>query len=347
MSENTRTLGAGLKLLAFVVITSVTTFALAVTIANITFTGSRTYKAIFTDATGVLSGDDVRIAGVRVGEVKSVKLYQGHLARVTFSVAKSGQFATSGLPAGVQAQIRFRNLAGQRYIALTEGPGNPEQQLAPGATIPVNQTSPALDLTVLFNGFRPLFRALAPEDVNKLSYEIVQTLQGESGTVNSLLKHVASLTNALADRDQAIGEVITNLNNVLGTIDSRTEQVGTLITNLQQFVSGLSGDRQAILDSVSSLNQLTGVTTDLLQNARPSIKNDIAGLNKLTNTLADNGGAIDTALKQAPGRLNKLANSSSYGSWFNFYLCAIDVRVGLNGVATTTPSILNDNARCK
>jgi len=347
MSENTRTLSAGLKLLVFVVLTSVTTFALAVTISNTTFTSSTTYHAIFSDATGVLSGDDVRIAGVRVGEVKGVKLYQGHLARVTFTVSNSGQFADTGLPDGTQAQIKFRNLAGQRYIELAQGPGDAGATLKSGGTIPLAQTQPALDLTVLFNGFRPLFSALDPTDVNKLSNEIVQVLQGEGGTVNSLLQHVGSLTNALADRDQAIGDVITNLNTVLGTIDSRSEQVGTLITNLQQFISGLSGDRTAILDSVSSLNQLTGVTTDLLKDARPSIKSDIAGLNQLANTLADNGSSIDTALKQAPDRLNKLANSSAYGSWFNFYLCAIDVRIGMNGVASTTPAILNDNARCK
>jgi phospholipid/cholesterol/gamma-HCH transport system substrate-binding protein len=347
VSENTRTAGAAVKLLIFVALTSLATGVLAITISNTSFTASRSYKAIFTDVAGVLTGDDVRVAGVRVGEVKKIQLYQGDKAQVTFSVAKEGIFA-AGLPRSVTAQIRYRNLAGQRYLALSEGPGSGSDVLPPGGTIPISQTTPALDLTVLFNGFRPLFKALAPEDVNKLSFEIVQTLQGEAGTVNGLLSHVASLTNTLADRDKVIGEVIDNLNQVLGTIDQRHEQVGTLITNLQSFVSGVAGDRKAIFDSISAIDDLTGVTADLLIKARPSVKQDIAGLNKTAATLADNSGAIDKALSQAPGRLNKLDNAASYGSWFNFYLCALDARVALpGGPAYQTPSIINDNARCK
>jgi phospholipid/cholesterol/gamma-HCH transport system substrate-binding protein len=287
------------------------------------------------------------VAGVRVGQVEDISLYQGHLARITFTVAKEGDFV-NGLPANVQAQIRFRNLAGQRYLALSEGSSEVGGRIGSGGTIPMSQTQPALDLTALFNGFRPLFTALAPEDVNKLSYEIIQTLQGEGGTVNGLLTHVASLTNTLADRDKVIGDVITNLNSLLGTIDARRAQFGTLINNLQEFISGVSGDRTAILSSITSLNDLTGATQDLLVKARPSIQADIAGLNVAAGTLADNGQYLNAALSQAPERLNKLAAASSYGSWFNFYLCALDARIQLpGGPVVQTPAILNDNARCK
>jgi virulence factor Mce-like protein len=341
------TTGAAVKLLIFVVVTTLATGTLAVTIANTRFGGSRTYHAIFTDAAGVLSGDDVRVAGVRVGEVKKISLYQGHLAEVTFTVAKDGPFS-AGMPRSTLAQIRYRNLIGQRYVSLAEGPGTQGDLLPPGGTIPVTQTQPALDLTTLFNGFRPLFRVLEPADVNRLAFQIVQTLQGEGGTVNSLLAHVASLTNTIADRDKIIGDVIDNLNQVLGTIDERRAQLGQLIGQLQSFVTGVAGDRQAIFDSLSEINDLTGVTSDLLLEARPSLKNDIAGLNKLAGTLADNGGAVDTALRRTPDRLNRLARASSYGSWFNFYLCSFDARIVLpGGPAFQTPTVVNDNERCK
>jgi phospholipid/cholesterol/gamma-HCH transport system substrate-binding protein len=212
----------------------------------------------------------------------------------------------------------------------------------------VTQTQPALDLTVLFNGFRPLFRALEPKDVNKLALQIVQTLQGEGGTVNSLLAHVASLTNTLADRDQVIGRVIDNLNQVLGTLDQRSTQVSQLIAQLQSFVSGVAGDRKAIFDSLGSINQLTGATSDLLKQARPSLKTDIGQLGELAKTLGDNGNTLDTALRRTPDRLNALNRASSYGSWFNFYLCAFDARIALpGGPAVQTPTVVNENARCK
>ena len=82
---------------------------------------------------------------------------------------------------------------------------------ATGQVIPVSRTAPAVDLTALFNGFKPLFQALTPADVNKFALEIIQTLQGEGGTVDSLLTQTASLTNTVADRDAVIGQVIDNL----------------------------------------------------------------------------------------------------------------------------------------
>ncbi|NKZ02548.1 MCE family protein [Actinomadura latina] len=342
-----RTTNAAIKLAIFVVITSVVTGILAMTIANLRFQDTREYKAIFTDATGLLDNDDVRVAGVRVGQIEGIKLYRGDKAEVTFSVAEDGPFK-AGLPSTTQAQIRYRNLMGQRYLALTDGAGQANDYLKPGGTIPVAQTKPALDLTTLFNGFRPLFRALEPKDVNSLAMQIIQVLQGEGGTINSLLAHVASLTNTLADRDQVIGRVIDNLNTVLGTIDERHDQVDQLVRDLRGFVSGVSGDRKAIFDSVAALNDLTGTTQDLLSDARPSIKNDIAGLRKLAGTFNANGAELDAGLKRSPKRLEGLVNISSYGSWFNMYICGLDARVRLpGGPVYQTPAIVNENARCK
>ncbi|WP_433474713.1 MCE family protein [Spirillospora sp. CA-142024] len=342
-----RTTSAAIKLAIFVVVTSLATGVLAMTISNMRFRETTTYKAIFSDVTGLLDHDDVRVAGVRVGQVEHVELYKGSQAKVTFSLQKEDVFK-AGLPSSTQVQIRYRNLMGQRYLALTDGAGQVDDYLKPGGTIPIAQTKPALDLTTLFNGFRPLFRALEPKDVNTLAMQIIQVLQGEGGTINSLLAHVASLTNTLADRDKVIGQVIDNLNTVLGTIDERHTEVNQLITDLRGFVSGVSGDRRAIFDSVSAINDLTGTTQDLLADARPDIRNDIAGLRKLTATFDANGKAIDQGLKRSPKRLEGLVNISSYGSWFNMYICGFDARVRLpGGPVYQTPAIVNENARCK
>lgn len=347
MSENSRTTVAGIKLLVFVAFTSIITGVLAVTIANTRFIASHDYRAVFTDSSGLLKGDEVRVAGVRVGQVTGIKLYKGTQAEILFELEKTGPFRR-GLPRSTQADIRYRNLIGQRYLSLSEGAGDSNDMLGKNGIIPVEQTNPALDLTVLFNGFRPLFKALNPEDVNQLSFEIVKVLQGEGGTINSLLTHVASLTNTLADRDEVIGRVITNLSEVLGTVSERTDQTSRLIKELQGFVSGVSNDRKAIFDSLASLNTLTGVTQDLLKDARPSIKNDIDGLNELTRTFAENDKVLDKTFVDMRDRLEKLGRTSSYGSWFNYYMCSLDARIVLPGApAYFTPKIVNDNARCK
>jgi phospholipid/cholesterol/gamma-HCH transport system substrate-binding protein len=337
-----KTTSAAIKLIIFAVIATLFTGVLAVTISNTQFVATKKYRLIFTDAAGVIPGDEVRIAGVRVGQVEAIKLYNGNLAQVTVSILKSEH-----LPRSAQAQLRYRDLMGQRYVSLTQGSGQ-GGDLPPNGLIPKEQTQPALDLTALFNGFRPLLRAIKPQDVNQLSYEIIQVLQGEGGTVNSLLAHVSSLTQTLGNRDQVIGNVIDNLDRVITTIDSRDAEVSSLITNLRSLVSGLAGDRKAIGDSLVSVNQLISTTDGLLTQARPPLKQDIAQLGQLSKVLAANGGQLDKAFAALPTNFTLLDRAASYGSFFNFYLCSLDAQIGLPGkVSYNTPQIVNENARCK
>ncbi|GGP57814.1 MCE family protein [Saccharothrix coeruleofusca] len=304
------------KLLVFAAVTITATALLAVTISNASFTDATAYTARFTDATALHEGDDVRIAGVRVGQVEEVRVVDRRVAEVEFSL--DGERV---LPASVTATIKYRNLVGQRYVALEQGVGQANAVLPPGGVIPLERTKPALDLTVLFNGFKPLFQALNPEDVNKLSYEIIQVLQGEAGTVDSLLRHTASLTSALAARDQVIGEVVDNLNAVLDTVNSRGEQVTQLVDTLQRLTSGLAGDREPIGEAVSALGELTGATAGLLEDARAPLKEDIAQLGLVSRTLADHEAVVEGVLNNFPRKLETLSRTASYGSWFNFFLC--------------------------
>ncbi|MFB7505041.1 MCE family protein [Streptomyces broussonetiae] len=330
------------KFSLFALVTITATALLAATIVNISFTPTDTYHAVFTDVTGLETGDDIRVAGVRVGEVEGIRIKDRTLAEVTFTVG-----ADRPLLAGTHAVVRYRNLVGQRYIALTEGPGDVTARLRPGGTIPLSRTQPALDLNALLNGFKPLFAALSPSDVNQLATEIVQTLQGEGGTVNSLLAHTASLTTTLADRDQLIGSVIDNLNTVLDTLDKRGSRFSDLLTQLRRVISGLSADRKPIGESLVSIGDLTDVTSGLLKDARPPLKGDIAGLGELTGTLDKNEHTVEGVLQRLPNKLNALTGTASYGSWFNFYLCDFDGRVVLPETKQViTPDLHVARARC-
>lgn len=336
-----KTTSATIKLIIFAMIATLSTAVLAVTISNTQFVDTTKYRLIFTDAAGVIPGDEVRIAGVRVGQVDSIKLHQGNLAQITISVLKAQR-----LPRSTEAQLRYRNLMGQRYVSLTEGSGQGGDLPANGV-IPKEQTQPALDLTALFNGFRPLLRAIKPQDVNQLTYQIIQVLQGEGGTVNGLLAHISSLTQTLGDRDAVISRVIDNLDRVISTIDSRDQEVSSLIVNLRSLVSGLSGDRQTIGDSIVSVNQLINTTDGLLTDVRPPLKRDIAGLGQLSKVLAANGNQLDAAFAKMPTNFTLLDRAASYGSWFNFYLCSLDAQIGVGKVSVNTPQIVNESARCK
>ncbi len=325
----------------FVVITTVATALLAVTIGNISFNPTTKYKAVFTDAVGLNQGDDVRIAGVKVGQVDKIALYENTLAMVTISVDSDQVIDTS-----THATLRYRNLVGNRYVALTDGIGGGDR-LKKNGVIPKERTTPALDLSVLFNGFKPLFTALTPADVNQFAFEVIKVLQGEGGTIESLLAKTASLTTTLADADQVIGDLITNLTSTLQIVSQRQANFSQLLVNLQQFITGLSQDINPILSSLTSINSLNTKTAGLLQQTRVPIKADLDKLRAVASTLDDTQAIWVKTLQFMPEKLNSMTRTASYGSWFNFYLCNFDGNVTLpTGTRIPVAYDLN-SARCK
>jgi phospholipid/cholesterol/gamma-HCH transport system substrate-binding protein len=335
-----KTLVALTKLLIFIVVTTVATGLLVITIGNITFSDSKEYKAEFVDATGVVKGDDIRIAGVKVGSVSDVEVIDRTRALVTFDV--QDEAAVTG---ATNAEIRFRNLVGQRYITLTRGIGD-TQPLPEGSTIPVEKTSPALDLTVLFNGFKPLFQALSPSDLNKLSFEVIQVFQGEGGTLEGLLDHTASVTQTLASRDQVIGDLIDNLNEVLDHIGDRDQQLTELIKSFQVFIGGLKDDRKAILGSLDQISALSVQTADLVDGIREPFVDDIRELRETAGNLDENKAELDRALQVLPIKLQKVGRTAIYGSWFNFYLCDYSGQIRVGGQTLNIPAQHTGSERC-
>jgi phospholipid/cholesterol/gamma-HCH transport system substrate-binding protein len=332
------------KLAIFVITTVAATAVLGLTIANVDFGGSDTYSARFTDVTSLNTGDDVRIAGVKVGQVDSISIVDRQQAEVRFTVQNDVR-----LPASVTATIKYRNLVGQRYVSLAQGTGPMNALLPPGGSIPLNRTQPALDLTELFNGFKPLFQALSPDDVNQLSFEIIQVFQGEGGTIDSLLANTAQLTSTIANKDKVVGQVIDNLNSVLNTVNAHSGQLSDLISTTQQLVSGLAADRQPISDAIGSLGDLATTTAGLLDQGRAPLKADIAGLGTLAGNLNANQGTVQHFIQFLPQKLSAIIPTASYGSWFNFFLCSAGGTVSVPPVipAVQIPLEPVTQTRCK
>lgn len=335
-----KTTSALVKLVVFLAVTSVATTLLVITIGNLTFGEKRTYSAVFTDVTGVAEGDDVRIAGVRVGSVEDIQLHDRDRALVTFTVERS-----STLTAASHVTVRYRNLVGQRYLAIT-GADSAAPALEDGARIPESRTTEALDLTVLFNGFKPLFTALSPADLNQLSYEIIQVFQGEGGTLEGLLGHTASVTQTLVARDQVIDDLLENLNQVLDHLGDRDEELSTLLVTFRDFMAGLKKDREAILGSLDQISELAVTTADLAADVREPLTADIKELRRLTANLDRNKAEIDRALQVMPIKVNKIGRTATYGSFFNFYLCHFQGNVKLPAVGHVPLDYNTGGERC-
>ncbi|GAB3765830.1 phospholipid/cholesterol/gamma-HCH transport system substrate-binding protein [Nocardioides ginsengisegetis] len=318
MSRNSTTISAGIKLGIFTLSSILVTGLLAAIMGNIGFGAGKNYQAVFSNASMLEKGDDVRIAGVSVGEVKKVEHYDRTEALVTFRVKADVPLTTAS-----RAEIRFLNLVGDRYLALEEGSDAHAEPLAADATIPIRNTSPALDLTVLFNGFQPLFQALNPKQVNDLSMNLVQVLQGEGGTVAGLLQKTASLTNTLADRDKLIGEVVTNLGQTLTTVDQHHQQLTELVVQLKRWMADLARDRNTIGSSLQNISDLTAVVADLVSSSRPLVKSDVVQLRRLAATLNKpvNRKVVVEMLDRLPESMTDQTRTGTYGSWYNYYLC--------------------------
>lgn len=315
--RNLRTIVAGVKLAVFTAVAVIVTSVLAMVMGHFGTGNQTSYQAVFSSASELKPGDDVRVAGVSVGEVQSVQIHDRDAALVTFKVDSSLPVTTAS-----GAQIRFLNLVGDRYLALTQGsPGAPRLQA--DGTIPEKQTTPALNLTELFNGFQPLFQALKPADVNALALNLVRVLQGEGGTVQQVLAHTASLTSTLANRNQLIGQVIDNLTGTLKTVDNRHRQLTNLLTGMRTWFGHLSKDRQAIGDSIGNLSSLTAQVAGLLSQSRPNLKQDIVELRRVMAILnrPANQKVMSETLQRLPTELRRQARIGTFGSWYNYYLC--------------------------
>jgi phospholipid/cholesterol/gamma-HCH transport system substrate-binding protein len=284
---------------------------------------SHEYRAEFINVTGLKANDFVRIAGVEVGKVKDVQIQPDTTALVEFSADDSVV-----LTEGSRAVIRYDDLIGGRYLALEEGAGA-TQRLSPGDTIPLSRTTPALDLDALIGGFRPLFRALDPEQVNALSGQLISALQGQGGTINSFLAQTAALTSTLADRDQLIGSVIVNLNTVLGSLGGQSDQFAKAVDALSELVGGLEARGEAISSGLAYTNAAAGTITDLLAEARPPLKKTIQETDRTAGIVVADNDYFDNLLNTLPDAYQALGRQGIYGDFFSFYLC--DLVLKMNG----------------
>jgi phospholipid/cholesterol/gamma-HCH transport system substrate-binding protein len=232
------------------------------------------------------------------------------------------------LTQGTKAVVRYDNLIGDRYLALEEGAGG-LKQLQPGQTIPIDRTQPALDLDALIGGFRPLFRALDPDQINALSSQLIMAFQGQGDTIGSFLAQTAALTNTLADRDQLIGQVIDNLNVVLGSLADGSAKFGLAVESLSELMNSLAARTSEISVGVAYADEAARTLADLLSQARPPLRGTIDHTDRAASIMLADRDYLDNLINTLPDKYQVLARQGLYGDFFSFYLC--DAVLKLNG----------------
>lgn len=337
----TRSIGTLIKFTIFGVIMAVLTAFLFLVFSETRTGSTEGYSAVFQDASRLKAGDSVRIAGIRVGTVKNVSLQADRKVLVKFDADRNTKLTT-----GTKAAVRYLNLVGDRYLELVDTPDS-AKILPAGAQIPVGRTAPALDLDLLLGGLKPVIQGLNPKDVNGLTASLVQILQGQGGTLDSLLSKSSSFSNSLADNNQVIEQLIDQLHTVLDTLSTDGDEFSGAIDRLDKLVKGLSADRDPIGTAIDSLDKGTTSLADLLGRARSPLNDTIDQLNRLAPFVNHDLPRLDATIQRLPEIYRKLARVGSYGAFFPYYICGITFRASdLQGRTVVFPWVRQETGRC-
>lgn len=281
---------------------------------------TNSYSAIFTDVSGLAAGDDVRVAGVRVGRVDKIELTGDALARVTFRVQRSQSLYTNTV-----ASVTYQNVIGQRYLGLAKGDSGESAPLPDRGEIPKEHTNPSFDISYLLNGFEPLFTQLDPEQVDNLTTAIITAFQGDSGSILALTTQASALANTLAGPDQVLGDLIANLNQLMSTLAAQTSNLQGMLRQSRGAIADLANRRDALVASVGSINSTVGRLATIVNNITPDLQEFIQrepGF--LAHGLHDGRARFAYMAANLPFLVKGLARVTQEGTYVSGYACDFD-----------------------
>jgi phospholipid/cholesterol/gamma-HCH transport system substrate-binding protein len=217
----------------------------------------------------------------------------------------------------------------------------------PGATIPIDHTEPALDLDALIGGFRPLFRALDPVQVNALSGQLVTAFQDQGAAIGTFLEQAAAVTNTLADRGDLIKDTVGNFNTVLSSVADQTHQLDKAITSAAALMTRLAESKSTLSQAVAHGNAAASSLADALATVRPGFKETVAQSDRVTSLVLSDHAYFDDFLNTLPDAYQTLARQGMYGDFFTFYLCDAALKVnGKGGQPVYVKLAGQDSGRC-
>ena len=278
------------------------------------------YSSIFSDVSGLAEGDDVRVAGVRVGRVDKIELTPDNKARVNFQIHSNQTLYTTTL-----ASVTYQNIIGQRYLGLSQGDGE-RRKLPVGAQIPLDRTNPSFDISYMLNGFEPLFSELDPKQVDNLTNAIITAFQGNQGSVLALTTQASALTQTLAGPDAALGDLIANLDKLMTTLAKQSKNLETMLHETSASVASLNSRRDELVASVGAITTNVTRLSQIVNAITPDVQQFIdrdPGFLKYSTT--DGKSRLGYVIANVPLMLKGLARIGQDGTYANVYVCDLDL----------------------
>ena len=291
---------------------------IGVSIAGVDFGDRYELRATFDDVAGLYAGDDVRLAGLPVGQVSGIDVVDGR------AVVRFGIDQDVALPTDTEVSVRWRNLIGQRYLSLVAGS-------EPGMLVDGDElvrTGDVVDLGRLVNQLSPLARSVNPEDINRILTTLVAAFEGNEANFDAMLDDLTSLSAVLADRDELIGQMLADFATVSDAVAARDEQIRSMVSNLAAL-SGTFADTQGLLDT--ALVEFTGFTDGaerLLSGSAADLGGLLGQLSVLTDTAVADLGTIEGAITSFPPMLEALQPTINRGAFLRVNLLCVALGPG-------------------
>ncbi|MEV4784318.1 MCE family protein [Streptomyces tuirus] len=273
--------------------------------------GGETYSAAFSEAGGLKPGDEVRIAGVKVGKVEEVDLAGDHV-EVTFKVKGDPEVGSE-----TGASIRVKTILGAKYLALhPKGPG----RLTPGSEIPLRRTVSAYDVVQAFSDLTTTTEEVDTQRLAKALDTLSTTFQDSPEEVRASIKGLSKISRTVASRDKALRGLLDHANGVTGVLSDHTEDFSALVKDGDKLFKEISKRRTAIhklLKTSAALGiQLSGLVEDNRAEIGPALK----GLNTFVRMLERNQASLDRSVALLAPYVRVFTNTLGNGRWFDAYV---------------------------
>jgi phospholipid/cholesterol/gamma-HCH transport system substrate-binding protein len=331
-----RATGTTIGLALFMVVALGLTYMIYATLRRDIGGKTEPYAAVFSDVFGLREGDDVRMAGVRVGRVEKIELQPDNTAKVSFVVQADQQVLGTTV-----ASVTYQNVVGQRYLGLSLGKSGQPGPLPPGSVIPIDRTDPSFDVGYLLNGYEPLFSVLDTKAADDLTQGVLQSLQGDTRSITTLVDQTSRLTESVAGRDEALGGVITNLNTLFGTLAEHNESLDHVITETQRVVSTFNARRPELVDSVGSISRVVRQLSAISDEVYPSLQELVTRQPGFVQHMVSIEPQLAFTGANLPLMLKGLARLSGEGAFTQVYACDLNATAFFPGLNDVTPIIVN------
>jgi phospholipid/cholesterol/gamma-HCH transport system substrate-binding protein len=275
--------------------------------------GGTQYSAVFSEASGLVPEDEVRIAGVKVGTVTGVSLNgpSAHTVKVSFRVKKAF------IGDRTEAIIKIKTVLGRKYLEL-DSRGAHKQK--PDQQIPLARTLTPYDVYPAFSDLTKTVGAIDTKMLGQSLETIAQTFKDTPASVRTTLDGLSRLSNTISSRDQALRTLLARANAVTGVLADRDAEIGKLFTDGNLLLSELNARREAIrtlfLNTSALSLQISGLVSDNSKALKPAL-DQLKGVLDILERNLDN---IDRGLALLGPFYRVFANTLGNGRWFDTYI---------------------------